>query len=153
MKAVFVFCTAVVAIAPAAVANAASANACDQIVQKINDSASAIAADTDAYSAHRANFVDLIFGDSRLIVPNARQIAEQEKADADPLKAGTPNKLASFKGLVTAAQAAGCLSSAELSAIVEPTIKLAKRVNFDQFPDELPIESSADRGPPEMPKN
>ena len=94
--------------------------------------------------------VDVIFGASRTD-PNAPQSAEQEKSQADVVKGGVPGRLATFKGLITAAEAQGCLSSAQLSAIVEPTIKQGKRVNFDQFPEELPFESSVDRGPPEMP--
>jgi hypothetical protein len=75
----------------------------------------------------------------------------RSKDQADAVKAGMPNRLASLRGLLTAAQAQNCLSPAQLSALAEPAIKSAKRVNFDQFPPELPLESSVDRGPPEMP--
>jgi len=68
------------------------------------------------------------------------------------LQAGMPNRSASFKGLSTAAQAQDCLSPSQLSAIVEPTTKSSKRVDLDQFPPELPIETTVDRGPPQMPK-
>jgi len=120
-------------------------------VQDLNSAHSAIADNANSYWTHRANFVDLIFG-VRLVVPNASQ--EQEKSQADAVKAGMPNRLASLKVLLAAAQAQGCLSPAQLSAIAEPTIKQGKRVNFDQFPEEdLPFESSVDRGPPRMPKN
>jgi hypothetical protein len=150
---------ALVAVALPAVANAQPSNGCAQIVQNLNDSASAIAADANSYWAHRANFVDLIYGPSNAAAPNAPpavpnpQAADQEKRQADTIKAGTPNKLASFKGLLAAAQAQGCLSPAQLSAIVEPTIKLAKRVNFDQFPPEADLEDMTGPGPPAMPKN
>ena len=150
MKAVVLLCAVAVAVLRPVAAGGAPASGCDQIVQQLNNGAAAVADTSSSYWAHRANFVDLIFGSSR-DVPNARQMAEQEKAQADPLKTGMPNRLASFKGLVTAAQAQGCLSPAQLSAITEPTTKLAKRVNFDQFPPEVPIQSTVEIGPPEMP--
>ena len=151
MKAIVLFCTVIVAVAPTTAANAAPGAGCSQIVQNLNDAAAAINGDATSYWAHRAKFVDLIFGQSSQTVPNAPQAAKQEKSQADVVKGGVPGRLASFKGLSTAAQAQDCLSPAQLSAIVEPTIKQGKRVNFDQFPPELPIESSVDRGPPEMP--
>ena len=159
MKALVLLCTVVLAVALSAVANAAPGNGCAQIVQNINDSASAIAADANSYWAHRGNFVDLIYGPSNAAAPNAPpavpnpQAADQEKSQADTVKAGMPGRLNSFKGLLTAAQAQSCLSPAQLSAIVEPTIKLAKRVNFDQFPPEADLEDLTGPGPPAMPKN
>jgi hypothetical protein len=155
MKAIVLFCTVVLAVARPTVADAASANACAQIVQKITDSAAAIAADADAYWAHRANFVALIFGPPNAAMPVVpdKQAADQEKGQADTLKGGTPGKLASFKGQVTAALATGCLSPAQLSAIVEPAIKLAKRVNFDQFPPDEQLEDPTGPAPSRMPKN
>jgi hypothetical protein len=155
MKAVVLFCLAVVAVVRPVVANAQPTGSCSQLVQNINDSASAIADNANSYWAHRANFVDLIFGPPNAAVPVVPKIpaAEQEKAQADPLKAGMPARLASFRGLVTAEQAQSCLSPSQLSAIVEPAIKLAKRVNFDQFPPEEQLEEPTGPGPPEMPKN
>src|SRR5262249_16381250 len=150
MKALVLFCAVVLAVVQPAVANAQPAG-CNQIVQNLNDSAAAINQDATSYWGHRANFVDLIFG-SRSSEPNAMGTAEQEKAQADALRAGTPNRSASFKGLITAAQAQGCLSGSQLSAIVEPTTKSSKRVNFDQFPPEHPIETTVERGPPQMPQ-
>jgi hypothetical protein len=67
------------------------------------------------------------------------------------VKAGMPGRVNSLKGLLTAAQAQGCLSPAQLSSIVEPPIKHGKRVNFDQFPEELP-ESVVGPGPRRMPQ-
>jgi hypothetical protein len=151
MKAFVLLCTVVLAMALSAVANAAPLGACDQIVRNINDTASAIAANANAYWAHRANYVDLIFGPSSQVVPDALQAARREKAQGDVLKAGMPNRVASLKGLLTAAQAQDCLSPAQLLAIGEPTIKHGKRVNFDQFPPEEPIQSTTDRGPRRMP--
>jgi hypothetical protein len=153
MKAIVLLCVVVPAVLPAVVANAAPGAGCSQIVQKLNDAAAAINGDATSYWAHRARFVDLIFGQSSQTDPNAPQDAEQEKSQADAVKGGVPGRLNSFKGLITAAQAQSCLSPTELSAIVEPAIKLAKRVNFDQFPPEKPIESTTDRGPPHMPNN
>jgi hypothetical protein len=151
LKNIVLVCTVILAVIWSVAAGAAPGNGCSQIVQQLNDAHSVIAEDATAYWTHRANFVDLIFGESRLVVPNALQAAEQEKGQADAVKADMPNRLASLKRLLMAAQAQDCLSPAQLSAIVEPTIKHAKRVNFDQFPPELPIESSVDRGPREMP--
>jgi hypothetical protein len=150
MKAIVLFCMVIVAVGPTTAANAAPGDGCSQIVQNLNDAAAAINGDATSYWVHRARFVDLIFGASRPD-PIALQAAEQEKSQADTVKGGVPGRLASFKGLITAAQAQSCLSANQLSAIVEPTIKQGKRVNFDQFPEEFPIESSVDRGPPEMP--
>src|SRR5262249_51256539 len=133
MKAVVLFCAVVLTVGRPAVAIAAPGTGCDQIVQNLNDRVAEINQDATSYWGHRANFVDLLFGQSR-DQPNNKQLAEQEKAQADPLKAGMPNKLAGLKGLLTAAQAQNCLSPDQLSAITEPTTKLAKRVNFDQFP-------------------
>jgi hypothetical protein len=159
MKALVLLCTVVFAVAVSAPANAQSANACDQIVQNINAASSGISGDADAYWTHRAKYVALIFGPSNAQGQNQQQNQNQqqdqnaqgEKDQADAIKAGTPNKLASFKGLVTAAQATGCLSPAQLSAIVEPTVKHAKRVNFDQFPPEEREELTGP-GPPAMPQ-
>ena len=158
MKALVLLCMVVPALALSAVANAQPASGCAQIVQNLNASASAIATNANSYWGHRANFVGLIYGPSNKAVPNAPlavpnpQAADQEKLLADAVKAGVPNTLASFKALVATAQSQSCLSPSQLSAIVEPTIKLAKRVNFDQFPLETPAESLTGPGPPEMPK-
>jgi hypothetical protein len=153
MKALVLLCTVVLAVAPSAVANAQSGNACDQIVQNINAASSGISGDADAYWTHRAKFVALIFGPSNAQGQNSNgqgqnSNAQQEKDQADTIKAGTPNKLASFKGFVTAADAQGWKVSA---TTVEATIKLAKRVNFDQFPSEE-LEEQTGPGPPRMPR-
>jgi hypothetical protein len=127
-------------------------------VKNINASASAVADNANAYWAHRANFVHHIFGPSNVDPPNAPravpnpQGADREKSQADTAKAGLRARLASLKALVTAAQAQGCLSPYQLSTIVEPTIKLGKRVNFDQFP-AVEREELTGPGPAAMPKN
>jgi hypothetical protein len=151
MKAIVLFCTVMLWVAPVAVVYAQPVGGCDQIVKNINDVVALIDQNATSYWAHRANFVDLLFGPSSQVVPNAMQAAEREKSQADAVKKGVPNRVASLKGLLTAAQAQGCLSPAQLSAIGEPTIKQGKRVNFDQFPPEEPIQSTIDRGPRRMP--
>ena len=143
MKAIVLLSTVVLAVALPAVANGAPAGGCAQVVQSINSLAGTIAGGASSYWAHRENFVDLTFGESRWTVPNALQLAAQEKSQADPLKAAMPNTLASFKAFIAAAQSQNCLSSAQLSAIAEPAIKNAKRVSLDQFPLEN-IEGSTD---------
>jgi hypothetical protein len=149
MKAVLLFCTVVATIAPAAVVNAQPAGCAPGLVKNINDVVSLIEQNTTDYWAHRANFVDLIYGPSSQVVPNAMQVAAQEKSQADAVKAGMPGRVNSLKGLQLAAQAQGCELS--VSAIVEPSIKHGKRVNFDQFPEELP-ESVVGPGPRRMPQ-
>ena len=139
------FFTIVAAIAPGTVANAQ--RGCDQIVQNINTVAALIDQNATDYWAHRANFVDLIFGPSSQVVPNAMQVAEQEKSRADAVKAGMPGRVNSLQGLLRAATAQGCM----LPTVVEPSIKHGKRVNFDKFPEELP-ESVAGPGPRRMPQ-
>jgi uncharacterized membrane protein YebE (DUF533 family) len=136
MKMIVLVSAVVLAVATPAVGNAAPAGGCAQVVQNINSLAATIAGGASSYWAHRENFAKLAYGESRRTVPNAQQLAAQEKSQADPLKAAMPNTLASFKAFIAAAQSQNCLSSAQLSAIAEPTIKLAKRVNFDQFPVE-----------------
>jgi hypothetical protein len=153
MRALILVCTVALAIAPPAMANAAPGASCSQIVQNLNDAAAAINGDATSYWAHRARFVDLIFGQSTQTIANPPPTAEHEKSQAEAVKGGIPGRLASFKGLITAARAQSCLSPTELSAIAEPPIKLAKRVTFDQFPPEEPIQPTTDRGPPQMPQN
>jgi hypothetical protein len=148
MKTVLLFCTVVATIAPATVVNAQPAGGCAPgLVQNINNVVALIDQNATAYWAHRANFVDLLYGPSSQVVPNAMQVADQEKSQADAIKAGMPGRVNSLKGLLTAAQAQGC----QLSTVVEPPIKHGKRVNFDQFPDELP-ESVVGPGPRQMPQ-
>ncbi|HJU17551.1 MAG TPA: hypothetical protein VJ770_13930 [Stellaceae bacterium] len=148
MKALILFYAVFLVLGTAAV-NAAPGNGCDQIEQRINDVSATIDQNATAYWMHRANFVDLIYGPSSEVVPNARALAEQEKAEANSLKAGMPNNLASLKGLAIAAEAQNC--PAQLPAIAEPRIKLAKRVNFDQFPPEESLEEATTPGPHRMP--
>lgn len=154
MKSVLRFlCTVVVAIAAAAGVNVQPVDAqpsggcAPGLVKNINDVVALIEQNAAAYWAHRANFVDLIYGPSSGVVPNAMQVAEQEKSQADTVKAGMPGRVNSLKGLLTAAAAQGC----QLSTDVEPPIKHGKRVSFDQFPEELP-ESVSGPGPLRMPQ-
>src|SRR5437879_3277161 len=104
MKTIALLCMVVLAVPPPVVANAAAGAGCSQIVQNLNDAAAAINGDASSYWAHRAHFVDVIFGASRTD-PNAPQSAEQEKSQADVVKGGVPGRLATFNGLITAAEA------------------------------------------------
>ena len=140
------------AIAPAAVANAQASGGCAQLVPSLSKLAATINQNATAYWAHRAEFGDLIFGLSSATVANAMQVAQQHKDQGHALRAGMPTMLASFKDLAEKAQSQGCLSPAQLSTIVEPSIKLAKRINFDQFPEELPLESTVEIAPPRLPR-
>ena len=151
MRALVFLWAALLAIAPAAVANAQAGGGCTQIAQALTTAAASIGQNATAYWAHRAEFVDLIFGVSSSTVPNAMQVAEQNKAQGDALRSTMASTLANFKDLVARARSQSCLPPAQLSAIVEPAIKLAKRVNFDQFPEELPLESTVEIGPPQLP--
>jgi hypothetical protein len=152
MKASTLLFVVLVMVIRAAPVNAQAVGNCASLVQRIQTSASAISSDSSSYWGNRANFVDLTFGLSRRTVPSALQVAAQRQTAANGVKAGIPAKLASFKALVATARSQSCLTPAQLSSLVEPTIKRARRINFDQFPeDESPFESSSDRGPPEMP--
>lgn len=151
MKAVVLFYAVILAVLGAVVANdAPAAPPCAQVVQNLNSIATQIHQNATSYWAHRANFVNLLFGSSRPS-QDASQAAKKEKAQGDSLKAAMPGTLANFKHLVATAQSESCLSPDELSAIAEPTIKHAKRVNFDQFPSEEGIESKGKIGPRRMP--
>jgi hypothetical protein len=68
------------------------------------------------------------------------------------LKAAMPNTLVSLKVLLASARAQNCVPPTQLSAIAEPIIKSAKGVNFDQVPDETPIEAMAGPTPLRMPR-
>jgi hypothetical protein len=153
MKTAVLFTVVALVVMRASVGYAAPGNGCNQILQLITNIITTIDQNATAYWTHRANFVDLIYGPSSQVVPNAKQLAEQEEAQADPLKAGMPNNVASLKGLITAAHAQNCLSPTQLLAIAEPPIKHGKRVNFDQFPSEMPGEEEAAPAVPRMPRN
>jgi len=159
--------------APAGVVNAQQGQNCDQIVGQINNDAGAINRSANSYWMHRANYVDLIYGPSSRVVPNATQVADQEKSQADVEKQGMPGKVASLKAHVAAANGQGqnnngqgqnnngqgqknngqgCLTPAEQSTVVEPAHKQGKRVNFDQIPTpEAGEQNLTGPGPPAMP--
>jgi hypothetical protein len=154
MKAIVLLCMVVLAIPPPIVANAAKGDdKCKQILNDLDKAVQTINDDTTSYWASRARFVDLIFSPSSDTIANPPPEAEQEKSKAKEKKDKMPGNKKSFDDLITAAKAQDCLSPTELSAIVEPTTKHAKRVNFDQFPPEEPFQSKTDRGPPSMPRN
>jgi hypothetical protein len=140
MKAVVLFPVAVLVLASPGIAE--GQEGCARIVQDIDHLAATIGSEANSYWAYRKEFV------------KAKDIksAEQEKAKAGALKAGMPNRLASLKGLLTAAEAQKCLSADQLSAIKEPTHKLAKGVNIDQFPPAAtPTEQTVKQTTPRMP--
>jgi hypothetical protein len=152
MKAVTLLVLVLVMVMRTDAVSAQAVGSCASLVQSIQSRASAISGASSSYWGDRANFVDLTFGLSRRTVAGAAQVAAQRRTQAAGVKAGVPAQLANFKALVATARSQSCLTPAQLSSIVEPTIKRARRINFDQFPDdEMPLESSFDRGPPEMP--
>jgi hypothetical protein len=150
MRAVLFFFAVVAAIATSSVANA-QGRGCSAVLNNINDAAALIEQSATTYWAHRANFVDLIYGPSSQVVPNAVQVAEQAKSAADVEKQAMPGRVNSLKGLLTAFNAQGCDPSL-LLVTFEPAIKHGKRVNFDQFPPESELEEQAGPGPPRMPR-
>jgi hypothetical protein len=152
MRAVLLFFTVVATIAASGVANAqGNGNGCNENLLHINEIAAMIEESASTYWAHRANFVDLIYGPSSQIVPNALQVAQQEKSAADVEKQAMPGRVNSLKGQLTAYNAKGCDPSL-LLVTFEPAIKHGKRVNFDQFPPESELEEQAGPGPPRMPR-
>jgi hypothetical protein len=174
MKTVLRLWTIFAAIAPASVVNAQTSQNCNQIITQINNVGATVNQSATSYWAHRANFVDLIYGPSSQVVPDAVQVAEQEKSQADADKQAMPAMVASLKNLLAQAQngnaqgqnnngqgqnnngqgqnnnGQGCLTPAQRSASVEPSIKQGKRVNFDQFPPETELEELTS-GSPRMP--
>ena len=150
MRAVRLFFTVLAAIATCGVANA-QGNGCNQILNHINDIAALIEQSATTYWDHRANFVDLIYGPSSEVVPNAKQVAEQEKSAGDVEKQAMPGRVNSLKGQLTAYNAQGCDPSL-LSITFEPAMKHGKRVNFDQFPAEEELEEQSGPKPPRMPQ-
>jgi hypothetical protein len=151
MKARVLLCSVLFGLGPAAAGTAQPVGGCASLLQGLNSAAATINQNATAYWSRRAQYVDLIFGLSGATVANATQVADQNKAQGDALRAGMPSMLANFKDLAATAQSQGCPSASQLSAIIEPTIKLAKRINFDQFPEELPLESTVQIGPPRLP--
>ena len=134
MKALIVFSIVILAIVPSVAAKAAPARGCAPVVKKIESVVAAITRSSEAYWAHRAKFVALTH-DPHPTAPET-ELAAREKTEADPLKAAMPKTLASLKGLVATAQSKKCLPDDQLLAVTEPAINLAKRVNFDKFPEK-----------------
>jgi hypothetical protein len=135
MKALIVFSMVILAIVPSVVAKGAPARGCAPVVKKIERLVAAITRSSEAYWAHRAKFVALTH-DPHPTAPETEELAAREKTEADPLKAAMSKTLASLKGLVAAAQSKKCLPHDQLLAVTEPAINLAKRVNFDKFPEK-----------------
>ena len=70
MKAIVLLSMVVLAVAMPAVADAAPAGGCGQVVQNINSLAGTIAGRASSYWTHRAKFVELTFGELRQTVIN-----------------------------------------------------------------------------------
>jgi len=138
-----------------AMANAASANDCPQILETLKASASAITQNANSYWQHRANFINHKYGQAHVTVPDALTVAGQEESHGNALRKAMPNGLANFKSIATQAQSLSCLSPVQLSAIVEPTIKHAKRVKIDKFPKDEGFHEGISKEPsvnPRLPK-
>jgi hypothetical protein len=128
-------------------ASAQERSSCARIVQDMNDLKTTISSEANSYWSHRKTYTESVNAKQK---QNAEQAAEQAKAKAGVLKAGMPIRLASLKGLLTAAEAQKCLSADQLSAIREPAYELARGVNFDQFPDGA-SEGTVRQTTPRMP--
>jgi hypothetical protein len=131
------------------VANAAPAVGCPQLVQSANSLAATIASAATNYWAHRQNFVNYTYGNLRL-VPNAPALAAAERALAVQLQAPIPNTLASVQAAIAMAQSQNCLSAAASQATKETATTQARKINFDQFPDDE-TEATIRPGPNKMP--
>jgi hypothetical protein len=143
-----VFAATTIILAATTMASAAPLVDCSKAVQNARNLAANIGGSANTYWAHRANFVDFKFGRSR-DNPNAKALAEAEKSLAAPLKAATPNNLANFQAALATARSGNCLSAAELRAIEETATTHARKINFDQFPDNETEATSP--GPKKMP--
>jgi hypothetical protein len=154
MKTLILLITAILATASAAV-NAASTNECPRILANLKVSVFAINQNANAYWQHRANFISLNFGQKQKTVSDPLMAAGQEKIYGNTLRAAMPDSLTNFGEQVTAALSKNCITPAKLSAIAEPIIKHAKRVKFDQFPEDeqSPVASTVNPETPKMPYN
>ncbi len=131
--------TAVFSLLIAASAKAAPAPSCDQALQNARSLAAKITADANAYFGHRKNFIDFVFGPLRN-ARNARQLAENERLNADPLRQNMPNNLANFQAALETLRAQNCLPEAALRDIEEPATKWGRRTVLGQFPTETETE-------------
>jgi hypothetical protein len=134
--------------------DAASVNDCPQILETLNVSSSTITQNANSYWQHRSNFTN-IKGQLKNGVSSTLTVAEQEKRQGNALKSAISKSLASFNNQATRAQFFNCFSEDQLSEIIEPVIKRAKRVRFDKFPndEDKPTESSVSGVPSRMPNN
>jgi hypothetical protein len=154
MKAIFVIPLVISFIGHTAAANAQS-RACDRILRDLDNLAQQIGAHSDSYWARRSHYLELKHGDHRSPSVSVTKAAEREKLLASESKSSVPNLLANFRSTAAEAKSQQCLPPARLLAIRESAIKLARKVNFDRFPED---ESSrgedefAASVPPRMPK-
>ena len=99
-----------------------SAPACEQAVQSARALAAKITADANTYFDDRKNFIDLIFGPLGN-TPNAKQLAQNEKANADAIRQGIPNSLASLQAVLETVKAQKCLPDTAQLDIEVPATK------------------------------
>jgi hypothetical protein len=126
MKAIVLLSAVVLAVAMPAMADAALAGGCAQVVQSVNSLAGTIAGGASSYWAHRENFVELTYGESRQTVPNALQLAAQAKSQADSLKRPLSRHWRYAPGSITSRLPRG---AAIIDHGAEPRHRAAARIN------------------------
>lgn len=122
-------------ILPAGTVQAAPPEGCAEVVKRAQGLAASISGDAKLYWAHRESYTNHMFGRSRT-VRGAKAIADREKANAGPKKNRTLTNVELFQAALETASVQRCLPEAQLRAMKEATINVARRVNFDQFPLE-----------------
>jgi hypothetical protein len=119
-------------MAPASMAYAGPAG-CALAVQNARGLASNIAGGAGTYWDHHRKYVDYSYGKSHRVA-GAKKLADDEKSNANLLKGAMPKTLASFQAAIQTARAQKCLPEADLRALEEKSIDMARNVNFNQFP-------------------
>ena len=150
MKTLLLISGAVLVMAPSLPASAAPGGGCSQITQDLKTLATTIEGQAGPYWAHRENFVALRYG-SRTALPNAEQLAENEKTSAAQGQAVLTQRLVQFRNLVAEARGQDCLPADQLAAIAEPAIKRAKTIIYDRFPPDELVEGVSGPKPTRMP--
>jgi len=121
-------------MAPASMASAGPAG-CPQVVQNASNLATNIAGGAGTYWDHHRKYVDYKYGPSHRVA-GAEKLADDEKSKASVLKGSMPNILASFQATIQTARAQKCLPETDLLALEKKFTDMARKVNFDQFPEE-----------------
>jgi len=127
---------------------------CARILKDLDSLSQQIGAHADSYWARRRQYIELKRG-GRSANADHTKAAEREKADATASKISVPKLLENFRAVASEAQSQQCLPPARLTALREPTIKLARKINFDRFPEDESVrgeEDDATTVPPSMPK-